>query len=58
LRIQMRILSYSSSTMSACHAYLHDENGLNLWNCKPAPIKCFSLEELPWSWSLFIAMKF
>jgi hypothetical protein len=23
-----------------CHASCHDDNGLNLWNCKPAPIKC------------------
>jgi hypothetical protein len=24
-----------------CHASYHDDNGLNLRTCKPAPIKCF-----------------
>jgi hypothetical protein len=24
---------------TCCHASLHDDNGPNLWNCKPAPIK-------------------
>ena len=39
-----------------CHAYCPDNNGLNLWNCKPSSIKCHLLE-LPWSWCLFIAME-
>lgn len=36
-----------------CHAPCHEENGLNLWSCKQAPIKYFLLEELPWSCCLF-----
>ena len=24
-----------------CHASYHDDNGLDLWTCKPATIKCF-----------------
>jgi hypothetical protein len=38
--------SYSStmSTMVPCHHASHyDNNELNLWNCKPAPVKCFPL---------------
>jgi hypothetical protein len=34
-----------------------DDNGLNLWTCKPAPIKCCPLRELPWSWCLLTAVK-
>ena len=26
-----------------CHVSCHDDNGLNLWTHKPAPIKCFLL---------------
>ena len=26
-----------------CHASHHDDNGLNLSNCKPVPVKCFPL---------------
>ena len=26
-----------------CHASYRDDNGLNLWNCQPAPIKYFPL---------------
>ena len=29
-----------------CHTSHHDDNGLNLKNCKPEPIKCFHLQEL------------
>jgi hypothetical protein len=29
-----------------------DDNGLNLWTCKPAPIK-----SCPWSWCLFTAVE-
>jgi hypothetical protein len=34
-----------SSTMFACmlQAPHHDDNRLNFWNCKPAPMKCFLL---------------
>ena len=35
---------------SWCSASHHKDHGLNLWNCKPASIKCFPLEELPGSW--------
>jgi hypothetical protein len=40
-----RTLSSISSTMLACLllCYHHDDNGLSFWNCKPAPMKCFSL---------------
>ena len=37
-----------------CHA---PDNGLSLWNCSPAPIRCFPLWELPWSWCFFTTMK-
>ena len=33
------------------------DNGLNFLNYKPGPKKCCPLEELTWSWCLFIAMK-
>ena len=42
-----RTLNYVTSIISICgarcHALYHDDNGLNYWNCKPAPIKCFLL---------------
>ena len=38
------------------HAPHHEENRLKLWNCKPAPIKCFILERLLWWWRLFTAI--
>jgi hypothetical protein len=51
-------LSFSSTCLpECCHASHYDDNGLNLWNCKPALIKYFSLYELPWSWCLFTPMK-
>jgi hypothetical protein len=34
-----------------------DDNGINHWTCKPAPIKCCPFKELPWSWCLFTAVK-
>jgi hypothetical protein len=37
-------------------SYVHD-NGLNLRTCKPAPMKCLPLQELLWSWCLFMAME-
>jgi hypothetical protein len=27
-----------------CHAFCHDDNGLDLLNCKPGPVKCFSFK--------------
>ena len=39
-----------------CCAFHHDNNGLNLGNCKPVPVKCCPLKELLWSWYLFTAM--
>ena len=30
-----------------CHVSCHDNNGLNLWTCKPVPIRCCPLQELP-----------
>lgn len=40
----VKTLSFFSGTISACMllASLHEDNRLNLWNCKP-PIKCFPL---------------
>jgi hypothetical protein len=29
------------SLLRCCHASYHDDNGLNLWNCKPAPVNFF-----------------
>jgi hypothetical protein len=54
-RSRCETLSSFSSTMTAwmIPCFHHDDNRLSLWNCKPAPIKCFSLGELPWSWCLF-----
>ena len=42
---------------ACCHASCYDENRLNLWNCKPAPVKGLLLWELPWPWCLFLAME-
>lgn len=40
------------------HASLcHDDNGLILWLCKPAPFKCFLLWKFSWSMNLLIAME-
>ena len=32
-----------STLLVCCHVSCHDDNGLNLWDCKPAPIKCCPL---------------
>ena len=37
------------------HAPCHDDNGLNFWRCKPAPVKCSLLQGLLWSWSISTA---
>lgn len=52
-------LSHLSSTMSACPTSCshYDDNGLKLWTCKPAPVKCLPLWELLWSWCLFAGIK-
>ena len=39
------------------HVSCHDDNGLNFWNCKPAPMKYLPLEELLWLWCLFTAIE-
>jgi hypothetical protein len=39
------------------HAFDDEDNGLNLSNYKPAPIKYFPLKELAWQWCLFTALK-
>ena len=39
------------------HVSHHDNNELSFWNCKPVPSKHLPLEELPWSWCLFTAIK-
>lgn len=50
-----RNLSPVSSTKSAARASHHDESRLNLWTCKPDPVKFFPLWVLPWSWDLLTA---
>ena len=46
-----------ATCLPSCCLASHHDNELNLWNCKPAPIKCCPLWELPWLWSLFTAME-
>jgi hypothetical protein len=43
--------------LACCHVPHHDDNGLSLWHCKPAHIKCFPLAELLWSTFLVTAIK-
>jgi len=34
-----------------CHASCHDDNGLNLYNCKPVSIKCCYVHDVSsWKW--------
>ena len=40
-----------------CQASCHDDSGPKLWNCNPAPVKCFPLQVLKRSWFLFIAIE-
>jgi hypothetical protein len=40
----VELLAPPAPSLSApCHASHHDNNGLDLSNCKPAPMKCFVL---------------
>jgi hypothetical protein len=41
----------------SCYASCLDDNGLNLWTCKPASTKCCPLWEFPWSWCVFTIME-
>jgi hypothetical protein len=47
---QKWILNNFSSMPACCHALCHDDNGLILWTCKPAPSK-------RWWWCLLTAME-
>ena len=43
-------VEFSATFLTPCPptcCILHDENGLNLSNCKQAPINCFLLHEFP-----------
>jgi hypothetical protein len=55
--VELSVPSPVPSLPAYCHASCHDDSGLNLCNCKPAPFKCLPLSELPWSWCLFTAIK-
>jgi hypothetical protein len=48
---------FSALCLPGCGHASHHDSGLNLWTCKPAPIKCCPLWDLPWSWCLFTAME-
>ena len=39
--VELSALSLALCLPAYCHVTHHDDNRLNLWNCKPAPIKCF-----------------
>jgi hypothetical protein len=54
----IELLAPPAPCLPCCHASCHDDNGLNLWKCKPAPIKCCPLLiKLPWPWCLFTAVE-
>ena len=54
---RLRTLSPSPAPClpALCYASCHEDTGLNLWNCKLAPVKCFPLEEWLCSQCLFTA---
>ena len=43
--------------MPCLPGHCFDNNGRNLYICKPASIKSCPLSELPWPWCLFTAME-
>ena len=49
--------SLASWLPSCCHASCYNGNKLNIWNCKPGPIKYLPLKQLPWSQFVFWAME-
>jgi hypothetical protein len=52
--------TFSSSCIKPAwmlQCFCHDDNGLNLWTCKPDSIKHCPLYELPLSWCMFAAVK-
>jgi hypothetical protein len=53
-RYRCRILSYFFGSISTCTL---DENGLNFWNYKQTPVKCFLLYVLPLPRCLFTTIK-
>jgi hypothetical protein len=46
--------SPASSLPTHSHASSHPDTGLDI--CKPAPMKCYNLQDLPLSWYLLTAM--
>jgi hypothetical protein len=52
-----RALSSFSSTMSVWMLPCCIILTMMIMDCLPAPIKCYPLKELPWSWCLFTAME-
>ena len=38
--LALSALSPTPCLSVCCHASCHGDNGLNIWHCKPAPIKC------------------
>lgn len=55
--LSLCLFTYRSggSSQFLSHNQWSDENWLNLYNCRKLPIKCFLLQEPPWSWCLFTA---
>jgi len=39
---ELSVLSPAPCLPRCCHASCHDDNGLNIRNCKPVPVKCCS----------------
>jgi hypothetical protein len=39
--VEVSASSLAPCLPGCCHASCHDDNGLNLWNCKPAPVDFF-----------------
>jgi hypothetical protein len=41
--VEPLVLSPAPGLPAYLHIFHHDDNGLNFFKCKPAPIKCFLL---------------
>ena len=44
--VELSASSPAPCLSACCFVSCHDNNELNFWNCKPVPIKCFSLIRL------------
>jgi len=55
--VELSAPSLASCLLAFCHVSCCDDNGQNLWRYNLAPIKCFPLTELPWSWCLFLVIE-